>query len=211
MRGESRSNSFIDKRKLTPVVVGSENDTCCRLATNERMLSSNLELLVRAQSEGQLRKKETLHKKWDENVYRPISRRIKTQLKRDFTGFMQRKMEMYEHYLDVLNEKEQRHCKNHVFLDVDTVEYDALRMQRSAITTLVGHKRDPTKVNQRHGQEELNLLRPNRCKIARCPTKMEPNTLWRKSIVADIRSSNRCTRRSLVHLKEKEVTFRSGL
>ena len=65
------------------------------------MLTSNLELLVRAQSEGQLRKKETLHKKWDENVYRPISRRIKTQLKRDFTGFMQRKMEMYEHYLDV--------------------------------------------------------------------------------------------------------------
>lgn len=101
MEGLSRSNSLIDKNKLIPRVVGAHDDTAAMLTTNEHILSSNIAAMIATQNECLLRRKEMLHKKWDENVYLPINRRICTQLKRDFPKFMQKKMKIYDRYLDV--------------------------------------------------------------------------------------------------------------
>ncbi|XP_071113817.1 protein FAM228B-like isoform X1 [Haliotis cracherodii] len=81
-----------------------------------------------------LRKKELLHKKWNDQVYEPLRKQIIDVMDGyDWPDLDRRKREMHKQYLEFLNDK------GHVFLDtMDPAEYYA--------QALTGHRPAPIKV-----------------------------------------------------------------
>ena len=47
------------------------------------------------------RRKEILHKRWDENVYQPIQDQINRKLNAEYDSFLERKINIYDQYLNV--------------------------------------------------------------------------------------------------------------
>ena len=47
------------------------------------------------------RRKEILHKRWDENVYQPIQDQINRKLNAEYDSFLERKNNIYDQYLNV--------------------------------------------------------------------------------------------------------------
>ena len=47
------------------------------------------------------RRREMIHKKWEEKVFVPIHNKIHSQLKKDYLKFKKEKMQLYENYLNV--------------------------------------------------------------------------------------------------------------
>ncbi|KAL3881119.1 hypothetical protein ACJMK2_027580 [Sinanodonta woodiana] len=88
-----------------------------------------------------LRKKEVLHKKWNDRVYEPLRKKVVEVMNDgyEWQELDRRKRELHKQYLEFVNEK------NHVFLDtMDPREYYALALN--------GHRPAPIKV-------ETKLLR----------------------------------------------------
>ncbi|KAK3608393.1 hypothetical protein CHS0354_035390 [Potamilus streckersoni] len=104
-----------------------------------------------------LRKKEVLHKKWNERVYEPMRKKVVEVMNdgQEWQELDRRKRELHKQYLEFVNEK------NHVFLDtMDPREYYALALN--------GHRPAPIKVcfsyyisgdNENEPQVETRLLR----------------------------------------------------
>lgn len=80
-----------------------------------------------------LRKKEVLHKKWNERVYKPLRKKILDAMDgKDWTDVDRRRRELHKQYLEFTNEK------GHVFLDtMDPEEYYAMALN--------GHRPAPIK------------------------------------------------------------------
>ena len=47
------------------------------------------------------RRREMIHKKWEEKVFVPIHNKIHSQLNKDYLKFKKEKMKLYENYLNV--------------------------------------------------------------------------------------------------------------
>lgn len=84
-----------------------------------------------------LRKKEVLHKKWNERVYKPLRKKIIEAMdSNDWPEVDRRKRELHKQYLEFTNQK------GHVFLDtMDPEEYYAMALN--------GHRPAPIKVQTR--------------------------------------------------------------
>lgn len=84
-----------------------------------------------------LRKKEVLHKKWNERVYKPLRKKIIEAMdSNDWPEVDRRKRELHKQYLEFTNQK------GHVFLDtMDPEEYYAMALN--------GHRPAPIKVETR--------------------------------------------------------------
>ena len=70
--------------------------------STESIFSSGLDkvsLRVRVSLIG--RRKEILHKRWDENVYQPIQDQINRKLNAEYDSFLERKINIYDQYLNV--------------------------------------------------------------------------------------------------------------
>ncbi|XP_060597955.1 protein FAM228B-like isoform X8 [Ruditapes philippinarum] len=84
-----------------------------------------------------LRKKEVLHKNWNERVYKPLRKKIIEAMdSNDWPEVDRRKRELHRQYLEFTNEK------GHVFLDtMDPEEYYAMALN--------GHRPAPIKIETR--------------------------------------------------------------
>ncbi|CAG5112278.1 Oidioi.mRNA.OKI2018_I69.chr2.g6508.t1.cds [Oikopleura dioica] len=114
----------------------------------EEVYTSSRWLLVEGQELRRLRRIETLHKKWDENVFLPTAKSINKQVVGKLAQFARAKSASYEAYLDHVNLRQQQHEKNTVFLNVHTPDYDALSCQRKALSARVRNTMNPTQISR---------------------------------------------------------------
>jgi len=151
------------------------------------------------------RRKEILHKRWDENVYQPIQDQINRKLNAEYDSFLERKINIYDQYLNVVNKKSICNSKNHVFLDVISPEYDALNLQRNSLRALIKtNGKDPLFVHQRKNSRDFYLLNQNprerrrreaienELKIVNFPGQsLAKNELWKSVMISNIESLKR--------------------
>nr|XP_022295329.1 protein FAM228B-like isoform X9 [Crassostrea virginica] len=100
----------------------------------ENTFVRDLENVVSSQEVLDLRKREMLHKKWNDRVYEPLREKIIDVMEgEDWPELDRRKRELHKQYLEFVNEK------GHVFLDtMDPSEYYA--------QALNGHRPAPIKI-----------------------------------------------------------------
>ena len=100
------------------------------------------------------RKRENLYRQWEEKVFQPIQRQIKTQMDRRDNAFVaRRRREEYENFLASTNKK------TSLFLDIIIEsDYDPLAINRMSIKYNDAKLDDPTKKLQRKREEEDQTL-----------------------------------------------------
>lgn len=200
------SSALVDRSKLLPSICGAERaDLATKLLDNEQVLSKEIICILEGEEEISGRRKEILHKRWDENVYQPIQDQINRKLNAEYDSFLERKINIYDQYLNVVNKKSICNSKNHVFLDVISPEYDALNLQRNSLRALIKtNGKDPLFVHQRKNSRDFYLLNQNprerrrreaienELKIVNFPGQsLAKNELWKSVMISNIESLKR--------------------
>jgi len=96
------SSALVDRSKLLPSICGAERaDLATKLLDNEQVISKEIICILEGEEEISGRRKEILHKRWDENVYQPIQDQINRKLNAEYDSFLERKINIYDQYLNV--------------------------------------------------------------------------------------------------------------
>ena len=78
--------------------------------TISNLFPESLAQMLSRRDLGIQRRREMIHKKWEEKVFVPIHNKIHSQLKKDYLKFKKEKMQLYENYLNVsFNTKTSQH------------------------------------------------------------------------------------------------------
>jgi len=141
-----REFSGISRRALSAKVVGAADKDLEAFQVRELEIGRNISKLVEKHELNRLNRRETLHKKWDENVFIPTARSINKEMESKLAKFACCKSVSYEAYLDHVNLRQRQHEKNTVFLNVHTPDYDALSCQRKALSARMRTTMNPTQV-----------------------------------------------------------------
>ncbi|CBY20326.1 unnamed protein product [Oikopleura dioica] len=153
-RAHRETSTSISRRALSAKVCGATDKYLEAFQVREQEIGRNisktglvrLSLLVAEHELNRLHRRETLHKKWDENVFIPTARSIYKEMESKLPKFARSKSVCYEAYLDHVNLRQRQHDKNTVFLNVHTPDYDALSCQRKALSARMRSTMNPTQV-----------------------------------------------------------------
>jgi len=124
------TSASISRRALSAKICGATDKNLEAFQVRELEIGRNISKLVAEHELNRLHRRETLYKKWDENVFIPTAKSInKKEMESKLAKFARSKSVCYEAYLDHVNLRQRQHEKNTVFLNVHTPDYDALSCQ----------------------------------------------------------------------------------
>nr|XP_022295322.1 protein FAM228B-like isoform X4 [Crassostrea virginica] len=125
--------AWVEKQERSDLETKEARELYNPLLEVENTFVRDLENVVSSQEVLDLRKREMLHKKWNDRVYEPLREKIIDVMEgEDWPELDRRKRELHKQYLEFVNEK------GHVFLDtMDPSEYYA--------QALNGHRPAPIK------------------------------------------------------------------
>lgn len=126
--------AWVEKQERSDVETKEARELYNPLLEVENTFVRDMENVVSSKEVLDLRKKEMLHKKWNDRVYEPLREKIIDVMDgEDWPELDRRKRELHKQYLEFVNEK------GHVFLDtMDPSEYYA--------QALNGHRPAPIKI-----------------------------------------------------------------
>jgi hypothetical protein len=179
-----RETSSISRRALSAKVCGAADKDLEAFQVRELEIGRNISKLVAKHELNRLYRRETLHKKWDENVFIPTARKINKEMESKLAKFVRSKSVSYEAYLDHVNLRQRQHEKNTVFLNVHTPDYDALSCQRKALSARMRTTMNPTQVAAIRDLEDQKFMTPNPSKL-RLKHPREP-LLWNQVLLSDV-------------------------
>jgi len=153
-----RQNSLLKRSKLTPRLVNSNPGKGDKLLRDEETITKEITELLENEEQHRDRRRKISHRIWEQNVYQPVNQKIRTTFDSEFGEFRRRRNSAYDDYIDKLNRQTSYHNSNHVFLDIDSPDYDAFAVRRNSIRVSVRTDRDPNKVQRRKLQREFDIL-----------------------------------------------------
>lgn len=183
-RAHRETSTSISRRALSAKVCGATDKYLEAFQVREQEIGRNISKLVAEHELNRLHRRETLHKKWDENVFIPTARSIYKEMESKLPKFARSKSVCYEAYLDHVNLRQRQHDKNTVFLNVHTPDYDALSCQRKALSARMRSTMNPTQVAVIRDLEDQKFMTPNPSKL--CSKHPREPLLWNHVLLSDV-------------------------
>jgi len=153
-----RQNSLLKRSKLTPRVVGATHGQAEKLLKDEEIIQQELSELLNTQAEKKERRRQISHRQWEENVYEPVSKQIRSTFDAEYGAHQARRDKAYDDYIEIVNKQVSYNSRNHVFLDIEMPKYDPFYVRNNSMQALVKTHNDPNKVQRRKKQSEFYIV-----------------------------------------------------